>query len=142
MGSMPETRFVDPSVGIILGRAWGSKTDAFLLDHPEAPLLRDEGDIQEYQLPEPLEIGGLDVGAVFQFRLDELIAVQLHLPDGLDPHEPEHLAALERFVHATGAWFTEPFEAADEGLLVVEEADTRMSIDLLDRVVVLEDLDA
>lgn len=124
----------------MLGQAWGAHAIEFLRDHPKASLVLDEADVQDYELPEPVSVGGQPLEASFQFQLDALVAVRLDLPRAASGELD--IDQVRAVIATLADAFSEPLEDDDEGLLVAEEASTRMSIDLLDGEILFEDLEA
>lgn len=126
---------IDPALGIVLGYPWGTDCGDFLADHPDAVLTRDEGDVQDYELPGAFRLFGVPVTATFQFSLDQLITVALDIAVPLDPSLVEHL------VVAVAQLFEEELDDTDDGLVSAEEGPTRMSFDLYDARLTFEDLE-
>ena len=128
---------VDPKLGIILGYSWGARAEGFLLDNPNATLVRDEADLQTFSMPGPVKIGGYGLAASFDFILDELVSVRLDLPrhDNQDLDIAEGQDILEQLFDR----FTDPPNDGGDGILRAHDGMTRMTVDLIDGHIVLEE---
>ncbi len=124
---------VDPALGIVFGFAWGDRADDFLEAHPDAELIRDDADVQEYLLPEPIDAFEEPVRLRLEFQLDLLITVRLDAEDGLTED------TLGEVLDAARDWFRMPIEFPDEGLAVAEEGATKLQVDLVDATVAFQD---
>ena len=134
----PFEDITDPSVGIVCGHAWGESVEVLLLDHPEAQLVEDEADIQEYVVPKPFGFCGLETYIFFRYQLDVLIAISLRWGLSEEPLIDEACArCVASYVQRT---FSEELVESDEGFFQAEELSTRLMIDWMDNRLVFEEV--
>lgn len=130
-------QLVDPQIGIIFGYGWATDIDDFLGDQPRAVVTRDEGDVQVWTLPGDITLCDLPVAVTFVFRLDALIGI-----DMLFDVEQFDAADVEGVIDLIRQWFSEELTSPDDGVLEVEEVTTKLVLDLMDKQLSLQDIDA
>ena len=129
----PFETLVDPGLGMVFGFAWASHVGNLLERHPNAALVADAGDIQDYALRETFGFCGHAARATFRYQLDALIAIEItwQLTDDM--------AGNQRIADATMRWFGAALEELDDGYYGLQSDTTRLTLDLVDQRLLLED---
>lgn len=125
-------RILAPIIGSVLGIEWGAEPDQLVRRWPTAEVVRRAEDVQTLIVSQVPLACGVAVTAECTFTWEGLVSVALR-SDGGDAEDFDALCAevLEEVS-------TEP-RGSDVGYLTCAQEGTRLSVDLLDRVVRLEE---
>jgi len=134
----PFETLVDPVVGIALGHAWGESVESLLENHPQAQLVEDEADIQEYVIPFPFRFCSLETYAFFKYQVDCLIAVTFRW--GISEEAVVDAPCARCIAEFVNRSFSEQLAESDDGYFVVEQDTTRLSVDWMEQYFMLEEV--
>ena len=125
---------IDPHLGLVLGHAWGCDGADLIAAYPNIEIMVDEGDLQVLELPHPFLFCGMEAQLSFSLVMDSLLAIRMSW-SATESSSDELNAIFQWLVY----WFGVEPEELDDGFFGMELATVKVSIDLYDRFVVLED---
>ncbi len=134
----PFETLVDPALGIVLGHAWGESVEILLENHPQTQLVEDDADLQEYVIPIPFHFCGLQTYVFFKYQVDALIAVTFRW--GLSEEAIVDAPCARCMAEFVNRFFTEQLAESDEGYFYLEQETTRLSVDWMEQVMMLEEV--
>ncbi|MCA9518232.1 MAG: hypothetical protein KC635_25020 [Myxococcales bacterium] len=123
-----------PFRAMLAALRWGAEADALAPPLDATTAVRDDGERHVRALPRPVDLGGLPLAAELVFELGLLARCALRAAPGAGL-PGEAVAAVEAAADVR-------LERRDEGYYEGSRADARLTVDLLDGTVGLDDPDA
>jgi len=128
-----------PLDGIVASLAWGATRSSLVARHPRARRIRDAADAEWWELDEPIVLAGIAWRAALELELGVLVAARLRPLGGVEALDGGAAAGLlAELATLCGA----ALERRDEGYYAVDGDTSRLTVDLLDGTLCLEDRDA
>lgn len=127
----------DPLQGSVLGHRLGSDAAHVLEARSEARSSRQLLGLREYTLPAPIVCAGLEARATLLFVLGRLAGARFDLASPRRTGGP----ARRHLLDAVGRWCQAPLDRTDEGYYEASVGRLRVSLDLLDLRLRVEDIE-
>lgn len=131
--SAPPPRTPVPFAALLAALRWGASRDALPPPADGTTAAGDRGERSVRRLARPVELGGVALVAELTFELDHLTGCALRAPAGAGL-PAEAVVALEAATDVR-------LERRDEGWYEGSRGDLRLTVDLLDGTVGLDDPD-